>query len=417
MTPRDPAPRAWPVRTELAWTAAFWLGLGVLFVAREAARPWRESPLTAPEALGTLAEYGLWALATPVVFWAVARRPAGRGAWAGPLAVQAALAGAAALAVEAVTRGLLPELLPTLRPPRPGGPWTLGGAVRGLWFLDEAVVALGVVVAGYARVALADARARRADAERSAADAARAAADRDRAEADRQRAEAESARLAGQLADARLGALRAQLHPHFLFNTLNAVSALVERDPEGVQTLVARLSSLLRRVLEVGDAAEVPLRDEVAFARDYLDVQRVRFQGRLATEEDVAVGALGVLVPPLVLQPLVENAVQHGVGRIEDGVGTVRVSAHVGDGPEGRRLVLAVEDDGPGLDGPAERPGGVGVANTRARLDALYGDAARLTVGPRAGGGVRAEVVLPYRPAGAARAPGDAAAQPVTARA
>ena len=243
------------------------------------------------------------------------------------------------------------------------------------------VLFLAVLAAGYARSALFQVHERRAEAERLLAD---------------------RARLEGQLAEARLAALRMQLHPHFLFNTLHAVSALVERDPAGVRTLIARLSSLLRRVLDADDAPTVPLADEAAFLRDYLDVQRVRFQGRLEVEEDWAPGTLGALVPPLVLQPLVENAVGHGVGRIEDGVGTVRLSARREAGPDGAdRLVLSVEDNGPGLEAsgdgaPPAGPGGVGLANVRARLVALYGGGAALTLSPRPGGGVRANVSLPF---------------------
>ena len=361
----------------------FWLVLGLLSVVRQAVRPWREGPIAAGEALETLAEYGLWALLTPAVFWLVRRFPAEWGAWAGRLAGQVAVGVAAALAVEAVSRGLLRPLL--VGPPPAGREWTLGGMAGGLWFLDELVVYLAVLAVGYARAALFQVQERRAEAERLLAD---------------------RARLEAQLAEARLAALRTQLHPHFLFNTLHAVSALVERDPAGVRTLVARLSSLLRRVLEADDGAqEVPLRDEAAFLRDYLDVQRVRFQGRLEVEEDYGPGTLDALVPPLVLQPLVENAVGHGVGRLEEGVGVIRASAR----REGDRLVLAVEDNGPGLGAEPDRLGastGVGLANTRARLDALYGDAAALALAARPGGGVRAEVVLPFRTAPAPSAAG-----------
>ncbi|MDT0631156.1 histidine kinase [Rubrivirga sp. S365] len=380
-TPASP-PRPWSRRAEAAAVACFWLVLGVLSVVREAFRPWREDPLGAAEAFGAMAEYGLWALATPAVVWLVGRYPVGRGAWAGRLAGQVVVAAAVALTVEAVTRGLLRPALSG--PPRPGREWSLGGAVGGLWFLDELVIALALVAAGYARAALVQVHDSQVEAERHVA---------------------ERARLEAQLAEARLSALRMQLHPHFLFNTLNAVSALVERDPAGVRTLVARLSSLLRRVLDAPPDL-IPLRDEAAFLRDYLDVQRVRFQGRLDVEEAWAPGTLGALVPPLVLQPLVENAVGHGVGRIEDGVGTIRV----GSRRDGDRLVLTVEDDGPGLGGAdltgadvggagsgGTGPGGVGLPNTRARLDALFGADGRLDLAARSGGGVIARVVVPFR--------------------
>ena len=364
----------------------FWLSLGALMTAREAARSGTEWS----EVAETFAEVGLWALVTPAVFWLVRRWPAERGAWAARLAVQLAVGVAVALAVEWVTRGLLRPLLAGPLPP--DRVWTLADTFGRLRLLDEMVMFLSVLAVGYARAALFQVHERRAEAERLLAD---------------------RARLEAQLAEARLAALRMQLHPHFLFNTLHAVSALVERDPAGVRTLIARLSSLLRRVLDADDAPTVPLADEAAFLRDYLDVQQVRFQGRLEVEEDWSPGTEGALVPPLVLQPLVENAVGHGVGRIEEGVGTVRLSSRREPGPAGDRLLLAVEDNGPGL-GPegsgdgAPRDagaGGVGLANVRARLAALYGDGAALTLSPRPGGGVRAQVSLPFE----ASVPPDAA--------
>ena len=368
-------PRPWSRRADAVGVVCFWLSLGALIAAREAARGWDAADW--PEVAETFAEVGLWALVTPAVFWLVRRWPAERGAWAGRVAVQLAAGVAVAFAVEWATRG---GLRPLLTGPLPADrEWTLAGTFGRLRLLDEVIVYLAVLAAGYARSALFQVHERRAEAERLLAD---------------------RARLEAQLAQARLSALRMQLQPHFLFNTLHAVSALVERDPAGVRTLIARLSSLLRRVLDADDAPTVPLADEAAFLRDYLDVQRIRFQGRLEVREDWAPGTMDAQVPPLVLQPLVENAVGHGVSRIEDGVGVLTLSSR----RQGDRLTLTVEDNGPGLvpdargDG-AERPGGVGLANVRARLAALYGDRAGLTLAERSGGGVRAQVSLPFEPA------------------
>ena len=386
-----PPTQPWSRRAEALAAVGFWLVLGVLSVVRRAMGPWHTEGLPVGDVVETLAEYGIWALLTPIVFWVARRWPAEREAWAGRLAGQLVLGVVLALVVEAATRGVIRPLI--------GGPgggpvaWTVGGSFRGLWFLDEFIVYLAVLAVGYARHALLRLRERQAEAERLLA---------------------EHARLEAQLAEARLSALRMQLNPHFLFNTLNAVSALVERDPAGVRTMIARLSSLLRHVLDDDGAPEAPLRDELAFLRDYLDVQRVRFQGRLEVEEAVAPETLDALVPPLLLQPLVENAVGHGVRRIEDGVGQIRLSA----AREGARLVLRVEDNGPGLDAPPDAlagSGGVGLRNTRARLDALYGDAGRLELRAAPGGGVVAEVSLPFRAAAAALASGDGAAAPLPA--
>ncbi len=367
----DP-PRPWSRRAEGVATVAFWLALGLLMAVRQASRTWADQPVDWGEVAETFAEVGLWAMLTPAVFWTVRRFPAERGAWAGRLAGQLALGVAVAVVVEFATRGVFRPLL--TGPLAAGRGWTLGGTFVRLRFLDELVVYLAVLAAGYARAALFQVHERRAEAERHAA---------------------ERARLEAQLAQARLSALQMQLHPHFLFNTLHAVSALVERDPAGVRTLIARLSSLLRRVLDT-PSDRVPLSEEAAFLRDYLDVQRVRFQDRLAVEEAWAPDTLDALVPPLVLQPLVENAVGHGVGRIEDGVGVIRVGAR----REGGRLVLTVEDNGPGLDGAGPPgPDGVGLANTRARLDALFGADGRLDLEPRPGGGVAARVTVPFQTA------------------
>lgn len=370
---RPSSTRPWSRWTEGAGVVGFWASLGLLTVVREAVRPWRNDPIATGEVIETLAEYGIWALLTPVVFWLVRRFPAERGAWAVRLAGQMAVGVAVALAIEFLTRGALRPLL--MGPPDESHGWTLAAAFGQLWFLDEFTIYCVVLATGYARAALLQLRERQAEAERLLAD---------------------RARLEAQLAEARLSALRMQLNPHFLFNTLNAVSALVERDPAGVRTMVARLSSLLRRVLDDQEAQEVPLRDELAFLRDYLAVQRVRFQGRLEVEEDVSPDVLDALVPPLLLQPLVENAVGHGVSRLEEGVGTIRLTAR----RAGDRLRLTVEDNGPGLGAEPAAAGtrtGVGLPNTRARLQALYDGDGTLALTPAPAGGVVATVELPFR--------------------
>ncbi|MBC14623.1 sensor histidine kinase [Rubrivirga sp. SAORIC476] len=371
--------RPWSRRAEALAAVGFWLILGVLSVVRRAVGPWHPEGIPVGDVIETLAEYGFWALLTPVVFWVAARWGAERDTWLRRLSAQLLLGVALALLIEWVTRGVLRPLLssPDAAGPPEGFEWTLGGAFQGLWFLDEFIIYLAVLAVGYTRHALLRLRERQIEAEHLLAD---------------------RARLEAQLSEARLSALRMQLNPHFLFNTLNAVSALVERDPAGVRTMIARLSSLLRRVLDDDGAAEVPLRDEMAFLRDYLDVQRVRFQGRMEVEEAVASDLLDALVPPLLLQPLVENAVGHGIRSIEEGVGRIRLTGR----RDGDRLVLTVEDNGPGLGGVADGQGGsggVGLQNTRARLDALYGADGVLTLRDADGSGVIAEVALPYRQA------------------
>ena len=205
-------------------------------------------------------------------------------------------------------------------------------------------------------------------------------------------------RLQAQLAEARLDALRRQLDPHFLFNTLHAVSSLVERDPRGVRRMITRLSELLRHSIEVSGEPEVPLRQELELLGRYLDIMPVRFQGRLEVETRVDDRALDALVPNLILQPLVENAIKHGVEQLT-GPGRICIEAEHADG----QVVLRVRDNGPGVDGGvpagaplATRPGRVGLRNTVARLEQLYGTEQRFTLRLAEDGGAVAEVRLPY---------------------
>jgi sensor histidine kinase YesM len=202
------------------------------------------------------------------------------------------------------------------------------------------------------------------------------------------RLQAEAAELNAQLADARLNALRTQLNPHFLFNTLNAISTLVEQDPRGVRRMIARLGDLLRHTLE-GDEQEIPLARELEMLRQYLDIMEVRFQDKLEVSIETEASLDDALVPNLVLQPLVENAFRHGVALMQT-VGRVAVRAVRDDGD----LVLTVRDNGRG---PAkEVRDGVGLANTRARLTQLYGARQRLALTVAEGGGALVEVRLPY---------------------
>lgn len=194
--------------------------------------------------------------------------------------------------------------------------------------------------------------------------------------------------LEATLATARLQALRSQLQPHFLFNTLNAISGLVGEDPARAKAMIARVGHFLRLTLGAPEAAEVPLREEARYLEAYLDIQRLRFGDRLSCSVDLPETEQGIQVPHLLLQPLVENAIQHGLSR-RPGRGHLEVRAKRAEG----RLWLEVEDDGAGLREGHEE--GVGLANTRARLRARYGEAAGLLLEPRPGGGVVARVHLP----------------------
>ena len=209
--------------------------------------------------------------------------------------------------------------------------------------------------------------------------------------------ESAASELKAQLAQARLEALKMQLHPHFLFNTLHTISGLVRAgDRRPAVNMIAGLSELLRRALDSADEQEVALREELKFAELYLDIQLVRFSDRLTVRTDIAPETLDALVPNMLLQPLVENAIRHGVSPRET-PGTISISAYRSD----HSLHVEVSDDGPGLQSGWRlgEGGGIGLANTAERLKRLYGPDHRFelrnVVG--AGGGVTASVVLPFR--------------------
>jgi signal transduction histidine kinase len=205
--------------------------------------------------------------------------------------------------------------------------------------------------------------------------------------------EAQQARAAAievQLAESRLHALQMQLNPHFLFNTLNTISALVESDPAATRTVVARLSELLRRTLDVAQQPEVRLADELQFIRGYLEIMKHRFSDRLTTSFAIEDGLDDALVPAFVLQPLVENAIEHGIGRIR-GLGALELRIErCGD-----RLHITVRDNGPGVD-PTALPSGIGLSNTAARLAQLYPGRSALRLADDRERGAVAVVELPY---------------------
>lgn len=198
-------------------------------------------------------------------------------------------------------------------------------------------------------------------------------------------------RLESQLTQARLQVLLMRLQPHFLFNTLNAISALVHRDPDAAERTISRLSDLLRQTLEGADRQEVPLADELEFVRAYVDIERVRFGDRLLVQFDVAPDTRDAMVPQLVLQPLVENALRHGFAP-DTPLARVEVRSRLRDG----RIQLEVWDNGQGF-GAGDDGFGLGLDTTRQRLAALYGDAHRFTVEEMAAGGVAATLELPLR--------------------
>ena len=204
-----------------------------------------------------------------------------------------------------------------------------------------------------------------------------------------------AAELRAQLSEARLEALRLQLRPHFLFNVLNTISGLMVEDPRTAQRVVRQLGDLLRMSLNDRGAREISLRRELELTRAYLEIEQVRFQDRLTTQVTAPDAVLDFAVPPFILQPIVENAVHHGMR--PEGATRIDVTAASTD----HHLELRVTDDGPGMASSngqgGSRGNGIGLTNTRTRLAELYGDQQefRLESGPD--GGVTATLILPRR--------------------
>lgn len=208
------------------------------------------------------------------------------------------------------------------------------------------------------------------------------------------RHQTESARLSEQLTKAQLNALRHQIEPHFLFNTLNAVAGLVrERRNDAAVNMIAALSDFLRRLLQDPNKQEVTLEQELDFAQRYLDIEKIRFADRLRVSVDVPKELLPARIPGLILQPMVENAVKHGISKRAQG-GLLQIAARRSD----RFLTVSVGNDGPQL--PAdwqENQPGIGISNTRSRLRTIYGDQFQFNISNRQQGGVEASLSVPLK--------------------
>lgn len=205
--------------------------------------------------------------------------------------------------------------------------------------------------------------------------------------------ELQTAQLEGQLAQARLQVLKNQLHPHFLFNTLNAVSELIYENQETAELMIANLSDLLRLALDKMHVQEVSLRQELEFLKKYLEIEQMRFDERLQIKMSIQPDTLDASVPNMILQPLVENSVKHGIAPLADG-GTVEISAERQNGD----LRLRVADNGIGVGGKQINEG-VGLSNTRARLAQLYGAEHLFEISPQPGGGLQIKLQIPYKTA------------------
>jgi len=209
--------------------------------------------------------------------------------------------------------------------------------------------------------------------------------------------ELRTSELEKRLAQAKLQALQMQLNPHFLFNTLHAISSLMHKDVEAADRMIAHLSDLLRSALENVETQEVQLREELAFLDSYLEIERTRFGERLTLRKEIDPETLPGLVPNLLLQPLMENAIQHGIEpHARPGIIELRAFRDQG------MLHLQVRDNGTGIQMPQTLQEGIGLSNTRARLQQLYGDAHSLELANRPDGGLEVNVRIPWRAASGA---------------
>ncbi len=206
--------------------------------------------------------------------------------------------------------------------------------------------------------------------------------------------ELRATQLQSQLVQAQLQSLKTRLHPHFLFNSLNTISQLIFEEPESADRMITHLSELLRISLEASSAQEVPLRQELDILQRYLEIQKVRFGDRLTTLIDIDPGVCDALVPNLILQPLVENAIRHGIGP-RSVPGRIEIHAQ----PQGPMLCLRISDNGVGLPKGSESSvkDGVGLGTTRERLQYLYGTAQSLALSSVPGGGLVITLVIPMR--------------------
>jgi len=200
----------------------------------------------------------------------------------------------------------------------------------------------------------------------------------------------QTTRLEAQLALAHLEVLKMQLQPHFLFNTLNAISALMHRDVDAADRMISLLSDLLRFSLEKDNRHQVSLQSELEFLNRYLAIEKIRFRDRLKVDEDIDASCLRAQVPRLILQPLVENSIKHGIA-MRSAAGRIGIRAR----RQGGRLDLQVSDDGPGLPG-AKITEGVGLANTRARLEQIYGKDHHFELRDGETGGVQVHLEIPF---------------------
>jgi two-component system LytT family sensor kinase len=368
LRPSSPALRRW-AKYWLAWTAAGLFYITQDFMARLSRNewiPWRNI------VIGYMAAMYVCAAFTPAILWLGRRWTVDQAHGRRPIALHLG----ASIAFSLVSTVLEVPLLAGLGMlPAFAGPTSFA---KDLWLLLPYDLHGGIIrywaVVGLQALFRSNQEARRS--EREALEL-----------------KVHSSQLAEQLTSSQLSALKMQLHPHFLFNTLSAIMVLV-RQGKGreAETMLSRLSDLLRHTLDDVEAQEVPLWRELDFLRLYLSIEQVRFEDRLRVRIEAGPEVSDALVPHMALQPIVENAVRHGLGQSEQ-----PVLIHVTVSRINGHLALTVTDDGPGCPAPVFEEKGIGLTNTRNRLQRLYGAAATLSAENRLPRGVQVTMTLPYR--------------------
>ena len=339
---------------EWVWASAGWTALALFFSISSAltytatgrAANWS---VTIPRAL---AEWWLWAVLTPPVAWLARRFPLRPREWRRPAAIHLGAGIAIAIAKTAADRAIFAWLT---------GFWLywLASSFALQFFVYAALVAATHGLGYYRR-------------------------------------SREREQLEARLAEARLQLLNMQLQPHFLFNTLNAIAELVHEDADAADRMITGLSGLLRRSLDLGSTQHIPLALELELLAAYVDIQKARFGDRLQVRVDADEAARAATVPVLLLQPVVENAIRHGVAA-QLAAGRVDIRAR----RDGSSLVVIVTDDGRGVMDEDRGRTGFGLGNTHARLEALYGPVFSLSLENMPARGARVTIRLPYRPAAA----------------
>jgi two-component system, LytTR family, sensor kinase len=356
-------PMAWPAWKKYAAAFGFWTLLGLSYTASAviSSRAEGHDAGWARSMVWSFSDFYLWMLLTPLVAWL--GRMGGRGTWRRFLAVHVP----ASLALAALQTVVTVSAYWWLCGPSPSMQRMSFAAFLRTSFVYEAHLGLITYWVFLGMLRAIDSQRRLRD--------------------ERLR----NSLLETQLVQSQLQTLRVQLQPHFLFNTLNAISALALADPLQARLMIARLSDFLRLTLEERHAQQVPLSRELEFLECYLGIQQVRFQDRLVTHMDVACDSTQALVPNMILQPLVENALRHGLLDKPE-----RGTLHIVTRRDGDHLQVRIEDDGLGLP-PGGAKDGIGLGNTRTRLDMLFGDLATLELSRRDDGGTRVEMRFPYR--------------------